>query len=167
MKYKASLDVMAKVITTVICILFAVVIYRSIQAMIDSQGDLSAILINSLISVFLLVVIIICYIYSPASYTVDRSGLSINRPVGNVHVDIKDIVKFRTLTDNDMVGMIRTFGVGGLFGYFGKFYNASIGPVTLYATQRKNRILIHTRQGKSLIITPDDLTLVDRLRQDN
>jgi hypothetical protein len=36
--------------------------------------------------------------------------------------------------------------------------------MTFYATQRKNRILIETRQGLKLIITPDDQSIIENIK---
>ena len=41
--------------------------------------------------------------------------------------------------------------------------------MTWYVTQRENRILVRTQQGEKLILSPDDISLVDKvqgLRQD-
>jgi hypothetical protein len=62
-----------------------------------------------------------------------------------------------------MRGTIRTFGVGGLFGYFGKFHTPNIGHITFYATQRVNKVLIVTKQGKKIILTPDDIGLIQNI----
>jgi hypothetical protein len=70
----------------------------------------------------------------------------------------------RTLADNEAKGTIRTFGVGGLFGYFGKFHTPGIGHSTFYATQRKNKILIVTSNDKKIVITPDDNSLAEKLK---
>lgn len=59
--------------------------------------------------------------------------------------------------------MIRTFGVGGLFGNYGKFYTQGLGNITMYGTQNKNFILIKT-ENKKILITPDDLRIIDHLK---
>ena len=61
----------------------------------------------------------------------------------------------REISNNDMGLTIRTFGVGGLFGYFGKFFNSKIGRLTMYGTRRNNTVLIET-DNKKIILTPDD-----------
>jgi hypothetical protein len=71
----------------------------------------------------------------------------------------------RKLENFETRGTLRTFGVGGLFGYFGKFYIPSIGSCTFYATQSKNKILITTHNDHKIILTPDDLSLAVQLEQ--
>ncbi len=51
---------------------------------------------------------------------------------------------------------IRTFGVGGLFGYYGEFVNWKLGNMTWYATRRDKTVLIETVDDKKLIVTPDE-----------
>lgn len=75
------------------------------------------------------------------------------------------INEMTTLSAREIGTMIRTFGNGGLFGYYGKFHSSKLGSMTLYATQSKNRILIKTIHGSQIMITPDDLSLVEALQE--
>ena len=59
--------------------------------------------------------------------------------------------------------MIRTFGVGGLFGIYGKFYTNGLGNITVFGTQSKNYILIRTNSQK-IVITPDDIGIIEKIR---
>ena len=81
-----------------------------------------------------------------------------------MNIKISAITEARILNSNEMSGLIRTFGNGGLFGYYGKFYNTKLKHLTLYTTQRKNRILIETSQSKKIVISPDDLSFVEKLK---
>jgi hypothetical protein len=63
----------------------------------------------------------------------------------------------REVARDDMHLTIRTFGVGGLFGYFGNFRNSVIGKIAMYATRRDKTILVETLD-KRLILTPDEPT---------
>ncbi len=59
--------------------------------------------------------------------------------------------------DKDKMGWaIRIFGVGGLFGYFGKFANKEMGNMTWYATRRDKTVLVTTTGNKKIIVTPDE-----------
>lgn len=82
---------------------------------------------------------------------------------GKVSIKLEDINQVRTLTDNEMQGTVRTFGVDGLFGYFGKYHTPGIGHTTFYATQQKNKILIVTNNDNKIVITPDDISLANKL----
>lgn len=97
------------------------------------------------------------WLFSPTSYTIDGMHLRINRPVGPVRIHRAEIVDVRPLDADELRGLIRTFGSGGLFGYYGKFYNGTLGHMTFYATRRDNRILVRTGKGKTYVLTPEDV----------
>jgi hypothetical protein len=164
MEYKAQLDTLAKIITPVAILIIAGVCFPIVKLLIASKGDLVRTLLFSGVLVLNVAVIIGCYVYAPECYRLDDATLSVVRPIGNVRVNLADISEIRPLADDEKKGMIRTFGVGGLFGYFGKFYAGKIGNFTLYGTQRKNNVLIVKRQGDKIVLTPDDMHLVEDVK---
>lgn len=164
MEYKASLDPLAKGITIGILLLLIVIGQQSVKALLLANGDITTIFIHSGMLLLFIAILSGSWIYAPQSYSVSSVDLTINRPIGNVNIKISDIKQVRTLADNETQGTIRTFGVGGLFGYFGKFHIPGVGNSTFYATQRKNKILIVTNNDKKIIITPDDISLVHKLK---
>jgi len=164
MEYKASLDTLAKGLTIGVFILLITIGQQSVRALLVANGDTSTILIHSGALLLFVAILLGSWLYAPQSYTIDSNGLTINRPIGKVNIKLEDIKQVRTLADNETKGTIRTFGVGGLFGYFGKFHTPSIGHSTFYATQRKNKILIVTNNDKKVIITPDNINLVEKLK---
>jgi hypothetical protein len=164
MEYKASLDTLSKVITFGVFILFIFIGQKSVKTMMLAEGDLTTILVHSGILLLFISIVLGPWLFAPKSYTVTSSELIINRSVGKVEIKFSDIDEVRILSDAEMSGLLRTFGNGGLFGYYGKFYNSKMGHMTLYATQRKNRILIQTSQGKKIIITPDDIGIIEKLK---
>ena len=165
MEYKASLDTLAKRITIGIFILLIVIGQKSVRTLLVAQGDTTTILIHTGTLLLFIVILLGSWLYAPQSYTVDSNDLTIRRPIGKVSIKLSDIKQVWTLADNETKGTIRTFGVGGLFGYFGKFHTPGIGHMTFYASQRKNKILIVTNSDKKIVITPDDISLVDKLKQ--
>jgi hypothetical protein len=164
MEYKASLDTLAKGITIGIFILLIAIGQKSVRALLVAQGDTTTILIHTGTLLLFVAILLGSWLYAPQSYTVDSNDLTISRPIGKVSIKLSDIKQVRILADNETKGTIRTFGVGGLFGYFGKFYTPGIGHTTFYSTQRKNKILIVTNNDKKIVITPDDISLVDKLK---
>lgn len=163
MEYKASLDTLAKGITIGVFILLIVIGQKNIKALLAAQGDTTTILIHSGTLLFFVVVLLGSWLYAPQSYTFDTNDLYINRPIGNVKFKLDNIKEIRIVPKHDMEGTIRTFGVGGLWGYYGKYHNAKIGNFIMYATQRKNKVLISTKDNKRIIITPDSTELVDKI----
>jgi hypothetical protein len=74
--------------------------------------------------------------------------------------DLKNAV---AVSKEDMRWTARTFGNGGLFGYYGKFWNKKFGTMTWYATKLNNYILIKTHEGKKIVLTPDNPQLLEEV----
>jgi hypothetical protein len=165
MEYKASLDTLSKIITVVVIILLTTIAIKNVMEIIDGHGNLKRILIHGGILLLTIAIILICYLYRTTRYTITENKLVINRPVGNREINFSDISEIRIVDKADFFGTIRTFGNGGLFGYYGKFYNSKLGSTTWYVTQRRNRIFVHTKQGDKIIISPDDVTLVEKVQR--
>lgn len=150
MTYKATLDKLAKMVTTIFTILFSLIIVAMIWQCKDNL-DLSYIAIIALI----LTTYIISYSFSPKNYSITDEYLIVNRLFSNKKIQLSSIQKIQELNNNELKWSIRTFGVGGLFGYFGKFWVGNLGSMTWYATKRNNAVLIETGT-KKIIVTPDE-----------
>ncbi|EAZ82493.1 PH domain-containing protein [Algoriphagus machipongonensis] len=165
MDYKASLDFLAKAITLGVIALFAYIGYRSYNSIEAASGDQTTLFINIGVLVLLIGILIGTWVFAPRRYTIGEGKLTIHRLMDKVEISLSDIKSMRVLNEEETKGTIRTFGVGGLFGYYGRFYIPGIGKVTFYATQRKNKVLLVTKSEKQIIITPDDLGLFQQLER--
>ena len=165
MKYKASMDWVAILITIGVLALFTFIGMKPIMQMMTEQGGFNFNPVSFGVIFLFAGIFIGCWLFAPQSYTLNQSELKVNRVIGNVSFKISEIKHIRILEAYESRGTIRTFGVGGLFGYYGKFYIPKIGSSTFYATQRKNKILMELQDGRSIVITPDDLGLYDRLTE--
>ncbi|WP_316799608.1 PH domain-containing protein [Pedobacter frigidisoli] len=164
MEYKALLDTFGKVITAGGLIVFIAIGQKNVSAIISSNGDVKTTLIHGGVLLLFVLTVIGSYLYSTRKYSVTGDTLVIHRLMGNRVIKLADITEIRFIDSTDFSGTIRTFGNGGLFGYYGKFYNTKIGSMTWYVTQKKNRILLRTQQGDKIIISPNDMSLLDRLK---
>jgi hypothetical protein len=165
MTYKASLDTLALVITIAVAVFFIVLI-ASVGKDILNHTESGLPIVAIIFSIILPVVIFsLCWFFAPSSYTLTDNDIVINRPTGKRAIKYAEIAEVRTIGKNDLGILIRTFGNGGLFGYYGKFHSSKLGSMTLYTTQRKNRLLITTTNGSKIMITPDDLSLVEALKK--
>lgn len=163
MEYKASLDKSGKLITLGVIVLFLIIVFFNITSSASSSEEIG---VNTfLIPLFLLSIVVFAYLFSPKSYELTNSAFIIVRPINSKKIELKDVSLVRLLESSELSGVVRTFGVGGLFGYYGKFYASKIGSMMFYTTQNKNFILIETKQGKKIIVTPDDAKLVEELNQ--
>ena len=151
MTYKTSLDATAKVITASITILFAALIAMDIS-LIDQTGRT----VSILVLVGLLSIYFITFSIRPISYSLTGEKLIIQRPLKNVTISRSVIKSVEQLGSDKLSGTIRTFGVGGLFGYFGKFANRQLGNMTWYATRRDKAVLVRTVNNQKIILTPNN-----------
>ncbi len=165
MIYKGSLDTLAIVITIIVVVLLLGIISRSVMELINADGDGMALLIHGLVVFVLSLALGLSLYFAPRAYAIQEGELTIQRYVGSVSYPLTDIQEVSIPEAGDFHGTIRTFGVGGLLGYFGKYYNKKFGHVHYYLTQRKNRVLITMSDGKKIVISPDDLGIVDRLKK--
>ena len=93
-----------------------------------------------------------------------RSSLIVDLTKASVleHVTIGQYAEEIALDDTGTVGVVgystdgsvRTFGVGGLFGYFGRFRSPRFGPYQLYATRRAPSVQLRARGG-TYVLSPD------------
>jgi hypothetical protein len=164
MEYKASLDILSKALTVGVFILLIAIGQKNVRELFAAHGDLIPTLIHGGVLLLFLAIIAGSYLYSTNRYLVTNSQLVIKRPIGDRVISIADITETRAVEKTEFSGTIRTFGNGGLFGYYGKFYNAKLGKMTWYVTQDINRILILTKQGEKIIISPDDISLLDKIQ---
>lgn len=147
MKFAASLDKTAKVITIGIGILFAFLIALPF---LGKESDTAEIYIPG----GLLAIYTLAFLFSPQRYSVTESLLIIHRPIRNIYLRRRDIEEVGVLEKANVNGAMRTFGVGGLFGYFGKFYNYGIGSATWYMTRTDKAVLVRMK-NKKVVLSPD------------
>jgi hypothetical protein len=160
MEYKASLDITSKIITGVITVLFLCILSFSSWMIFSAPawGTDSWVHLGS--GCLILGIYVFTYAYRPAGYVVEKNQLTVQRPYSDYHLPMQEIKNISLVNKEVMKWTIRTFGVGGLFGYFGKFANRELGSMTWYATQLKNYVLIETTDNKKIIVTPDDTGMV-------
>jgi hypothetical protein len=96
------------------------------------------------------------YAWSPRSYTISGRSIIVKRLAGNVRIPLGGIREARVATPADFQDCIRTFGNGGLFGYYGQFSTAKLGSCTWYVTNQSNRVVVIT-SAKTAVFSPDDV----------
>lgn len=151
MKFKVSLDKLAIVITVLVTILFTSIIIGQLFLMLDSAKITPVIIILILVFIYFIV-----FLHRPLSYEITKELLVIHRPLTDITIDLKEIKNVEQIDKSRLSGTIRTFGVGGLFGYWGKFTNTKIGMMTWYATRRNKTVLITTFNNYKILLTPDE-----------
>lgn len=151
MKFAASLDKTALALTTLATIAFAVIIGGQFTT---SSAANRAVPIYT--TVGCLLVYGLAFAFRPAGYAITEEEIIIRRPLLNVRIRRADIRRVAALPAQDISVSIRLFGVGGLFGYYGKYTTAGLGRATWYATRRDTPVLLETADDKKYILTPND-----------
>lgn len=151
MRYKTSLDKWAKVITISVAILYAFII--GLQFFIFKTVVVAVPIISAVV---LILIYFVAFAYKPIEYSLTDTQLIIHRLFKDVKIDREQIRDVALLDKENIRWAIRTFGSGGLFGYFGKFSNKKLGAMTWYATRKDRTVLVRTKSLQKIILTPDD-----------
>ena len=157
--FKASLDVTSKIITAAVLMLFIYLMFRFRQ-----YTDMPVVF-RILIPVIFLVTAIGSWLYRSLSYELQKLCLVIRRPVGNFTIPYTEIASVRRVDRKELGTLIRTWGSGGMFGYYGHFRSTRLGKIRLFTTRRSGLVLIATTDKDLILLSPDDDTFADHLRQ--
>jgi len=160
-KYKAPKGLSVKIVTSIVLILYVSIIFKIIHEILNSNRRPVGIIIG--FGIFT-IIIVISYVLSLKSYIISDSELIIKQLIKSKRINIKAIKDIKLIQNKDLKGLIRIFGIGGLFGDVGKFYHKKLGRLNLFASQHKNIVLIETTD-KKYIITPNDIDIIDKIKE--
>ena len=155
---------LTRIISVVVVFILLYVFIENLESLLARPKNSAGYFISIGVLLVICTTFLFGYLFSIKNYAIENGVLAINRPIGNKSINIAEITEVRPIEKGELSGAIRLFGNGGFLGYYGKYYNRSLGHMTLYATQAKNRVLIKTMSGQKIIISPDDLSLVDKLK---
>jgi hypothetical protein len=139
--FSASYDSTTKIISAVVLAILVAVAALTQSAAIAGLGVL---------------VVILCFAYSPQSYAVADGSIVVNRLIGNVRIPLDAVREVRLATADDFRGCLRLWGSGGLFGYCGIFQMPRLGKATWYLTNRNKAVIVIT-EGKTVLLSPDNV----------
>lgn len=101
-----------------------------------------------------------CLLWRPTGYTLGAEGLEVHRLIGDLKYPLVAIEDIDNVDLKDLGFGLRTFGSGGYFGYFGRFWYKKLGHISMYATDKEKLLLVVLEQEatkkKYLVISPDD-----------
>jgi hypothetical protein len=141
MRFSCSYDSMAKAVSLVVAVILAVVAILTRNVLVAGLGT---------------ALVLLTFAWAPRGYTVAGQILTVHRLAGNVRIPLQEIRELRPGAADDFQGVIRLFGNGGLFGYYGLFQTTKLGKCTWYVTDRNKTVVIVTG-AKTIIISPDDV----------
>jgi len=103
----------------------------------------------------LILFFIVVYFFRPNNYSVSPDKLLIHRMINNIEIERNNIQSVQEIDKSQVKNSLRTFGIGGFFGSFGKFWNGKLGSMIWYVTRKNNFVLVETKDQKKIILTPD------------
>jgi hypothetical protein len=89
--------------------------------------------------------------FTPLGLTVDDEYIVINKLVGKVIINKKEITSIQPVEGKLVRRSGRLAGSNGGFGYWGKYRHRTIGSYSLYATNLDRLVLIETNRKKYII----------------
>ena len=108
-------------------------------------------------SLILLLLLLLCgvvlpvfaiFLFTPISLTVVDGNIRVRRVIGNIVIPISDVQSVRVVDKEEIRLSSRMVGSAGVFGYLGIFINKRLGRFTMYATERRNLIMVITEKRK-------------------
>ena len=162
-RYAASLDALSKSITTGVALLFIGIGFGLFFVPDNSSDSTTGVVIRLLINLLNFSIFLFCYLFRPLAYLLSDKQLSIRRFLLPQVFPYAEIAEVRQIPREDLRWTMRTFGNGGVFGYYGKFYHTSFGAMTWFASRRDHYVMILLKDGRKIVVTPDDLNFVKDL----
>lgn len=96
----------------------------------------------------MLAIILICYLLSPKTYALYEGKLIIQKVIGKkISIPLEDVKAYTVVPNFAKLRVSRTFGNGGLFGYYGLFSTAEYGAISCQLRSLKDVIIIKTKRG--------------------
>ena len=154
--YEAKWDKTVKIVTVIAMTVMLAGMGVLLFAAVNSELTGIKALIPWIGFLFAMLTLGAAYLIRPIRYTVGPSKIKIIRPVGEIELKKSEIHSIHVLNKKSLGLSARKFGVGGLFGYMGKFYTKPIGHYTAYVTDRNNLVLIKLKSGKKYLISPEN-----------
>lgn len=151
--YSLSYDKFSKVITTIVLLLIAYVVFFVLPKQKENLYIVKVVFIFIFIGV---------YIFRPKYYWIDEQWVTIVTKGIKIKIPINEIREVIIIENSQQLKGLRIFGSGGLFGYFGYYYLFKYGMVLAFTSRLNPQILILTEHRKYLI-SPDDINMADEI----
>jgi len=98
-------------------------------------------------------------VFAPRGYLLCPQGVVISRIAPDIVIPFADIATVEIIPAGSpaLRGVIRTLGVGGAFGYYGRFWNRRLGEFRAYITRTGPVVVLRRTRGEPVLISPDDV----------
>lgn len=138
-------DRMANVMTVILAAgMIGLSIFLLLKYKADGMETVAAAGILIFVTVFI-------SIFTPLGLIVDDEYIAVKKLVGRVLIKKSDIISITPIDGAVVRRSARFIGSNGVYGYWGKFRNRTIGSFTIYATNLDKLALIETARKKYII----------------
>lgn len=111
---------------------------------------------NAFVVILLSASIYACYALSPRRVILTDTSFILRKGIGSVDIRLDNIAEMSSYQPKSGFSDVRTFGIGGVCGDIGKFYNKTIGSYTAYVGNFAQAFYIKTTTGKKYMFSCDD-----------
>lgn len=153
MRFAAPWDRTLRITTAAVVLLLAgisVFLLRLATATETTGASAMAVLLVATLAATLA----LCWALGPKAFSIQGGRLRIERPLRSVDVPLAAIRAAGPLPDGALRGSLKVAGSGGLFGYYGRFWNRRLGAFRLYATRRTGLVVVDTGDER-FVLSPD------------
>lgn len=104
-------------------------------------------------SLVILAIFLVAATFAIRGYSVRQGKLLIHRLGWATTYDLANLASAE-VSPGATIGSVRAMGIGGLFGFVGRFHNAVLGSYKAYATNELNTVVLEL-SGDTVVVTPD------------
>jgi hypothetical protein len=98
-------------------------------------------------------------LYKVTAFSITEEAIIIHRILENKEIPLRSLFSLTHIPTWPTLPLtLRLWGVAGLYGYYGYFWNKSWRTFTVYTTRTNDLIDVVTKEGKHIIISPDNPT---------
>ena len=133
-------------------------------ACFDNNSELFIRIMHAVLFLVLFATIFMVYAYSPRFVITSDSEICLCKGVGKVKIKYSDIANLGIFNTKEFSA--RTFGIGGICGYTGKFYTKSLGNHTEYVGNYSQAFYLILKNGKKYVFSCEDRDAVLKEIQD-
>ena len=157
--FNAPLATLTKIITVGTCLLVI-----TIPVVVFSQEVEEGVFMSPSIMIACLPILIpvIAFYYKVTGYQVDSKGVTVKR-IGHDFLIPMASIKSTTADAAAMRRSLRTFGNGGLFGFYGRFRNKKYGSYRAFVTSPAHSVVLDVESGVILISPDRPIKFVEKL----
>ncbi|MDE2727866.1 MAG: PH domain-containing protein [Gemmatimonadota bacterium] len=152
MRFGAPWSTSVKTITILVIVTLGFVVIVGISLLEDAGSGSSILIVLSTI-VMPVLTLIASAIWMIRGYVIVGETLQVQRLGWQSRLDLKEL-ESAEVDPEAMDKSLRTFGVGGLFCFCGRFRNTKLGAYRAYATDPKRSVVLKF-QRQTVVVSPD------------